>query len=109
MSSARILTLDDDNFDDEIDRREGPILVDFWAAWCAPCKLIEARLSELADELADRAWIAKVDIEANGDLANRFGIMSVPTLVVFRAGKVVDQIIGAAPKQQIREVLERHL
>ena len=108
MASERILILDDDNFDEEIKSIRGPILVDFWASWCAPCKTIAPWLDQLAEEFAGRAHVAKVDVDENGDLVNRFGIMSVPTLVVFKDGKIVDQTIGAAPKDRIRALIAKH-
>ena len=108
MGSERILHLDENNFDDEIQKHPEPILVDFWASWCAPCKVVAPVLEELAEELADRAHVAKVDVDKSGELANRFGIRSIPTLVVFKAGKIVDQLVGAAPKDRIREMLARH-
>ena len=109
MGADHILDLDDDNFDSEIQARKGPIIVDFWADWCAPCKRIVPALEELAQELAGRAGIARVNVDDSGDLSNRFGIRSVPTLVLFKRGKVVDQLVGAAPKAEIRALLERHL
>lgn len=109
MAGARILTLDDHNFDDQVTRLAGPILVDFWAAWCAPCKAIAPTLEQLAEELAGRAHVAKINVDESGDLASRFGISSIPTLIVFKGGKVVDQLIGAAPKEQIRRLVEKHL
>jgi thioredoxin 1 len=83
--------------------------VDFWASWCAPCKLIAPVLDELAEELTGRALIGKVNVEANGDLTNRFGVSSIPTLILFKDGRVVDQLIGAAPKDQIRRMVLKHL
>jgi thioredoxin 1 len=109
VANDRILTLDDDNFDDEIKTIRGPILVEFWANWCGPCKTIAPRLDELADEMTGRAHIARVDVDENGDLVNRFGIMSIPTLVVFKDGRVVDQLIGAAPKDKVRNLVTRHM
>ena len=109
MTSTRIITFNEENFDDEISRRTGPILVDFWASWCGPCKVVAPILERLAEELAGRAHVGKVDIDNNGDLTNRFGIRSIPTLVVFKNGKVVDQLIGAAPAEQIRGLVERHI
>jgi thioredoxin 1 len=109
VASDKILILNEDNFDDEIQNRQKPILVDFWAAWCAPCKKIAAALEEIAEEMTGRAHVAKVDVDVNGDLANRFGIMSIPTLVVFKQGRVVDQVIGAAPKSQIQQLVEKHV
>lgn len=109
MGSNAILTLNEDNFDQEIKRSEFPIVVDFWASWCPPCKVIAATLEQIAGEFVGRARIGKVDIDDNGDLANRFGIRSIPTLVVFKQGKVVDQLIGAAPKDQVRRLIDKHL
>ena len=109
MASDRILILNDDNFDEEIKSIRGPILVDFWASWCAPCKTIARWLDELASEFAGRAHVAKIDIDENGDVVHRFGIQSVPTLVVFHDGKIVDQMVGAAPKDRIRSLLAKHL
>ena len=104
-----ILTLNEENFDDHLTRCRGPILVDFWASWCAPCKLIAPVLDELAEEFSGRALIGKVDVEANGDLTNRFGVSSIPTLILFKDGRVVDQLIGAAPKDQIHRLVLKHL
>jgi thioredoxin 1 len=109
VSSDRILTLNDDTFDEQVTKLEGPILVDFWASWCRPCLVVAPWLDELAEELDGRAHVAKIDIDENGDLVNRFGIRSVPTLVVFKGGKVVDQMVGAAPKDQIRRMLLNHI
>lgn len=109
MSDPQILTLDDENFDENVTRLEGPILVDFWADWCGPCKAVAPALEELAEEMAGQAHVAKINVDENGNLTNRFGIRSIPTLIVLRNGKVVDQIIGAAPKQQIRRMVEKHL
>ena len=109
MSEERVQSLSQEDFDDQLGRTTGPVLVDFWAAWCAPCKVVAPRLEELAEELGDRVRVVKVDVDESGNLANRYGIRSIPTLIVFKEGKVVDQLVGAAPKAQIRRMLERHI
>ncbi len=109
MATEQILTLNDDNFDEHVQKLQGPILVDFWAAWCGPCKAVAPALEQLAREMNGRAHVAKINVDDNGDLANRFGIRSIPTLLVFKNGKVVDQLVGAAPKEQIRRMVEKHL
>lgn len=109
MAGDPILILDDDNFDDRLATLHGPILVDFWAGWCAPCKKIDPILDEIAAEMEDEIHVAKVDVDENGNLANRFSIRSIPTLIVFRQGKIVDQLIGAAPKRQIEQMVRKHI
>ena len=109
MASERILILTDDDFDDQIQKLDGPVIVDFWAAWCGPCKVIAPVLEEIAEEMAGKATVAKVDVDRDSDVAHRFGIRSIPTLVIFKGGKIVDQWVGTAPKQQIRGLIEKHL
>ena len=109
MSGQAVLALTEEDFDEYLKNTRQPILVDFWASWCGPCKMIAPSLEELAAELEGSASIVKVNVEDNGNLANRFGISSIPTLILFKNGRVVDQLIGAAPKQQIRRMLEQHL
>lgn len=109
MAGEHTLTLNDDNFDEQLSRLSGPVLVDFWAAWCGPCKTVAPMLEDLAAEMSGRAHVAKVNVDDNGDLVNRFGIRSIPTLLVFKNGKIVDQMIGAAPKVQIQRMVDKHL
>lgn len=108
MAGGPIVHLTDETFDEHIKALRGPVLVDFWAAWCGPCKLIAPVLEEIASEMADVATVVKVDVDANAELSGRFGIRSIPTLMVFKEGRVVDQVVGAVPKEQIRRLLERH-
>lgn len=108
MSKAELVILDEDTFDGRITQAELPVLVDFWTDWCAPCKRLAQTLRELAGELRGRVQFATVDVDANGDLAYRFGIQSVPTMIVFKRGHVVDQMVGAAPKAHILRMLDRH-
>jgi thioredoxin 1 len=109
VSGQGILTLTEENFDEQVAKSQVPILVDFWASWCGPCKMVAPTLEAVADELDGQVHIGKVDVEANGDLATRFAIRSIPTLILFKDGKIVDQLIGAAPKGQILTMLQKHL
>jgi thioredoxin 1 len=109
MPNDPIVHLNDGNFDEEIKKFQGPVLVDFWAAWCGPCKAIAPSLEQLASEMTGRAVVAKVNVDESGDVSNRFGIRSIPTLMVFKEGRVVDQMVGAAPKEHIRRLIEKHL
>jgi thioredoxin 1 len=109
VSSEAIVILNEENFDKHVAAATQPILVDFWADWCPPCKAIAPTLEQLAAEMHGRAQVAKINVDDNGDLANRFAVRSIPTLMVFKDGKVVDQMVGNAPKEQIRRMLERHL
>jgi len=109
VSDHGILTLTEENFDEHLARTEDPILVDFWASWCRPCRDVEPWLEELAVELAGQVQFAKINVEENGDLVNRFDVRSIPTLILFKTGKVVDQVIGAAPKDKIRRMVQRYL
>lgn len=86
-----------------------PVLVDFFAEWCGPCKMIAPVIEELAGEHADTAIIAKVDVDAEHDLATRFGVMSIPTLMIFKNGQPVEKQIGFVPKAKIVELLTKHL
>jgi thioredoxin 1 len=109
VATDHILALNEDNFDDAIGNGAQPILVDFWASWCQPCKVIVPSLEQIAVELDGRASVGHVNVDENGDLADRFGVRSIPTLVVFKDGKVIDRMIGAHSKEQIRDLIGKHL
>ena len=100
------LVLNDDSFKAEVLEADVPVLVDFWAVWCGPCRMVAPIVEELAGEYAGRAKVAKIDVDAAQKTAAEFGIRSIPTLLVFKDGKVADQIIGAVPKKQITDKLD---
>lgn len=92
-------------FQSEVEQSDVPVLVDFFATWCGPCKMLAPVLEDVAAEVAGRAKIVKVDIDASPDLAQRFGVMSVPTLMVFRGGQVANQAVGVQPKPALHALL----
>lgn len=102
-------TVTDDTFESEVLGSDKPVLVDFWADWCAPCKIVAPVLEEIAAEHADRLTVAKVDIDANPRLTRDFRILSVPTVSLFKGGALVASFSGAKPKQQILSLIESHL
>ncbi len=107
MSEPIVLT--DDNFSAEVLNAGLPVLVDFWATWCGPCRVIAPIVQELSSEYEGRAKVGKLDVDEAQKTAAEFGIRSIPTLLIFKGGKVADQIIGAVPKRQITEKLEAAL
>lgn len=103
------ITLDDATFEQTIRTSRVPVLVDFWAEWCGPCRMIAPAVATLAREFAGRALIAKLNVDENPRTASRFGIMSIPTLLIFRDGQLVDQIVGLQPVHVLRQRLARHV
>ena len=106
---SQLIALTDDNFSKEVLEADVPVLVDFWATWCGPCRMIAPIVEELSEEYAGKAKVCKMDVDAAQKTAAEFGIRSIPTLLIFKGGKVADQLIGAVPKQQITEKLEASL
>lgn len=106
MSHA--VTVTDADFESVVEQNAGLTVVDFWATWCAPCRMIAPVLEQLAEEYAGKARVAKLDVDTNVRTASRFQVRSIPTLLFFKDGKVVDQVIGAVPKQQLEMKFKEH-
>jgi thioredoxin 1 len=107
--SAATKTVTDATFDTDVLGSDVPVLVDFWAEWCGPCKMVAPVLEEIATEHADKLTVAKVNIDENPEIARRYGIMSIPTMSVFSSGEVVKSIVGAKPKAALLRDLEGYL
>ncbi|MFQ5824213.1 MAG: thioredoxin [bacterium] len=106
---AKPITITDENFEKEVLSSGVPVLVDFWADWCGPCKMIAPYVEELANEFEGQAKIGKLDVDSNQNVASKYGIRSIPSLLIFKNGEVVDQIVGAVPKNHIKSKLEARL
>lgn len=106
---AANLAVSSAEFDAEVLSSSVPVLVDFWAEWCGPCRAIAPSLEQLSAEYAGKARVVKVDVDSNQDLAMKYGIMSIPALIVFKGGKEVDRMVGAAPKDRIKALIDRAL
>lgn len=102
------LEITDANFESEVLNSDKPVLIDFWAVWCGPCKLIAPTVEEVANEYQGKFKVGKMDIDNNPNVAMKYGIRSIPTLLIFKEGKVVDQIVGAVPKNVITSKMDAH-
>jgi len=104
-----LVHLTDSNFKKEVLESELPVLVDFWAAWCTPCRMVTPIIEELAKEYDSKVKIGKIDVDENPDTASRYGIMSIPTLMFFKKGKAMEQIVGAPNKSELKIKIEANL
>ena len=101
--------LTDENFEQEILKAELPALVDFWAPWCGPCHMVAPIVEEIANQYQGKLKVGKLNVDEAPGIASKYGIMSIPTLVIFKEGKVVEQMVGASPKEQIEEKIKPYI
>jgi len=109
MAGDNVLEFTDDNFDAEVLQSSTPVLVDFWATWCAPCKAIAPVVDQLATEYNGKVKIGKVNVDENPAIPGQYGVRGIPTLILFKDGQIVDQLVGAVPKNQLEGLLQKAL
>jgi thioredoxin 1 len=109
MASANVVTINGTNFDQEVLKSNVPVLLDFWAEWCGPCKMIAPLLDEIADEKTGKLKVAKVNVDENQDLASKYGIRAIPTLLIFKGGQVKEQVVGMTGKKDLEKRLTAHM
>jgi thioredoxin 1 len=107
--SEDIFNVPDDTFEEEVLKAELPVLVDFWAVWCGPCQMVAPTVEYLAQNYKDKLMVAKMNVDDNMNVPAKYGIMSIPALLLFKAGEVVETVIGALPQDKIVSAIEKHL
>lgn len=105
MASENIVIITNENFESEVVNSDKPVMVDFWANWCGPCKGLAPIIDEIADEYSDKVKVCKVDVDANGELSMQFRVMSIPTVIFFKNGEQVLREVGAYPKEKYVEII----
>src|SRR4029078_3977912 len=109
MASKGILEVTDANFDKDVLKSEQPVLVDFWAAWCGPCRALAPIVDELAKDYTGKIKVGKMDVDSNSATPMRYGVRGIPTLLVFKGGQVKEQIVGYVPKETIQKAIDKHV
>jgi len=109
MASNAIFEVTDTNFDQDVLKSDQPVLVDFWATWCGPCRAIAPIVEELATEYLGKVKVGKMDVDRNSATPMRYGVRGIPTLLVFKGGQVKEQIVGYVPKEKIQQALDKHV
>ena len=107
--AQNVVTVTDQNFQAEVTDSKGPLLLDFWAAWCGPCLAIAPHVEALATEYTGKVKVGKLEVDENQGTAGKFGIRSIPTLIMFKDGQPVDQVVGGVSKEKLEEMIKKHL
>jgi len=104
-----ITTVSSESWEDDVLNSDRPVLVDFWAAWCGPCKMVAPVLDELAGEMGDKVRVAKLNVDENQEIALKYGVRGIPTFILFKDGEVADRMTGAMPKSAFEQLIERNI
>ncbi|HVG09653.1 MAG TPA: thioredoxin [Thermoanaerobaculia bacterium] len=109
MASEKVVTLSEDNWEQEVLKSDTPVLVDFWAAWCGPCRMVAPVLDQIATEMDGKVRVAKLDVDSNQKIAYQFQVSSIPTFILFKDGQMADRMMGAMPKSAFESFINRNL
>lgn len=109
MAGSQTLEFSDQNFEQDVLKSTQPVLVDFWATWCGPCRMMSPTVDAVAAEYAGRAKVGKLNVDENTSVATRYGIRSIPTLLLFKGGQIQEQLVGTVPKDTLSKLLDKHL
>jgi thioredoxin 1 len=109
MANENVQTFTDGNFDDSVLKSNGPVLVDFWAEWCGPCKRLGPTVDALATDYAGKVTVGKLNVDENPNVSFKFQIRGIPTILIFKGGQVVESVVGVAGKDELKQVIDKHL
>ncbi len=109
MANENVMVISKDNFEEEVLKSDKAVLVDFWAPWCGPCRAVGPIVDELASEYAGKAKISKLNVDDEGEIAAKFRVMSIPTIMIFKDGEVVEKVIGARSKSELTSLIDKHI
>jgi len=108
MASENVVIITKDNFEQEVVKSDKPVMIDFWASWCGPCKMVAPIMEQLSEEYEGEAKICKVNVDVESELAVKFRVMSIPTVMVYKDGNMVERIVGARSKEDFKNLLDQH-